>query len=290
MSNLTKVFIVLLTITSIFLCAIVVTYVANADNYKTRYSRIISERDALEQSKESLTSQLNEKNQQKDDLEKSLTGRIASEKAKADELRGKLGELERQNADLVQRTNDFAAVTKAFSETADKQTQTLNAALEEVKQLKAEQIKMGRELEEKSQALMEKTAIIETLETDKRRLTEEKADIQTRLDRLLGAGRGVAAAGLPVTPERGPAIAIPPVDRQVPLKGLVSEVDVRNAMATVSIGSADGVMKGTKFHITRGDEYICELSITDVDTDRAVGVLDLIQQQPRAGDNAVTEL
>ena len=42
MSTLTKVLIVLLTIASIFLCGIVVTYVASAENYKDKWQTLQS--------------------------------------------------------------------------------------------------------------------------------------------------------------------------------------------------------------------------------------------------------
>lgn len=76
----------------------------------------------------------------------------------------------------------------------------------------------------------------------------------------------------------------------IALKCLVSEIDAKNSMATVSIGSADGVKEGMKFHVTRGDEFICDILIIEVDTDKAVGVLELVQQLPKVGDNASTNL
>lgn len=289
MSNLTKVFIVLLTISSIFLCGIVVTYVANADNYKDKYSKLVSDRDALEQTKESLTNQLNEKTQQKDDLEKSLNTQIASMKTKVDELTVKLNTVDREKAELLTQVNNMQSVTKAFTESTEKQTQTLNSALEEVKQLKAEQIKLTKELEETSMALTEKVAIIGTLETEKRRLTEEKADLQTRYDKLLQGSTRVAASA-PVTPERGSATASQPVSPTNALKAQIVEIDAKNTLATISIGSADGVRDGMKFHVTRGDNFICDILIIDVDTDKAVGVLELVQQPPKVGDTASTSL
>ena len=61
-------------------------------------------------------------------------------------------------------------------------------------------------------------------------------------------------------------------------------------MASVSVGAVDGVREGMKFHVTRGDEFICDILIIDVDTEEAVGVLELVQQQLRVGDNASTNL
>jgi DNA repair exonuclease SbcCD ATPase subunit len=287
LSNLTKILIVLLTISAIFLCGIVVTFVATADNYKEKNTRLSSERSSLEQEKESLNTQLKEKIQQKDDLEKSLNAQIAALKTDADDIKAKLSAAERQKAELVERTNSFAATAKDFQATSEKQAQLLTTAQDEVKQIKAEQIKLSKELEQTSAAVVEKTALIESAETEKRRLIEEKADLQSRLDKMLKSG-GKPAAASPVTPEKGFAQPAQPTAQTQNLKAQITQTDSK--MATISIGSADGVKTGMKFHVTRGDEFICDVLIVDVDTDKAVGVLELVQQAPKTGDNASTNL
>ena len=290
MSNLTKILIVLLTISSIFLCGIVVTYVASSDNYRQKYNDLSSKHDALNENVESLTKQLNEKVQQKDDLEKALKNQLATTKAEADKLKADLSAIEREKAELLERVNSWASITKDFQETTEKHTQTLNAALEEVKQLKTEQIKLSKELEQTSATLVEKMAIMESVEAEKRRLTEQKAELESRLDKLLQAGGKAAVVSPPVTPERGVALPARPATEPIDLKGQVTEVDVKSSLATISMGAADGVREGMKFHVTRGDAFICDILIVDVDTEKAVGVLELVQQQPKVGDNASTNL
>ena len=81
-----------------------------------------------------------------------------------------------------------------------------------------------------------------------------------------------------------------PANETINLKAQITEVDVKNSLATISIGSADGVKEGMKFHVTRGDEFICDVLIVNVDTEKAVGVLELVQQSPKTGDNASTNL
>jgi SMC interacting uncharacterized protein involved in chromosome segregation len=286
LSNLTKILIVLLTLATILLCGIVVTYVATAENYKEKYTKLSTDRASLEQEKEGLSNQLKEKIQQKDDLEKSLNGQISTLKTQADDLKTKVSTLERREAELVERTNSFAATAKDFQATTEKQAQLLTTAQEDAKKLKAEQIKLSKELEQTSAAVVEKTALIDAAETEKRRLVEEKADLQNRLDKLMRTGGKPAAA--PVTQERGSALPAQPTAESVNLKGVITQVDTK--LATISIGSADGVKTGMKFHITRGDEFICDVLIVDVDTDKAVGVLELVQQPPKTGDNASTNL
>jgi len=271
----------------------VVTYVANADNYKQKYASLNSERDSLEKEKESLDNQLKEKIQQKDDLEKSLNGQLATLKTSAADLQAKINAVERERAELLERVNGWASITKDFQATTEKQIQLLTTAQEDVKQLKSEQIKLSKELEQTSAALVEKTAVIEAAETEKRRLIEEKADLQNQLDKTMKAGGKVAAAGTPVTQEKGYALPAQTTAAAINLKALISEVDAKNSLATVSIGSADGVKEGMKFHVTRGSEFVCDVLIVDVDTEKAVGVLELVQSAtggPKVGDNASTNL
>jgi hypothetical protein len=64
-------------------------------------------------------------------------------------------------------------------------------------------------------------------------------------------------------------------------------------MAEISLGSAHGVKESMKFHVTRGDQFICDVLILDVDTEKAVGILELVQPAtggPKVGDNVSTSL
>jgi cell shape-determining protein MreC len=290
LSNLTKILIVLLTISSIFLCGIVVTYVAWSDDYRKKYNDVSSRNDALNENVESLTKQLNDKTKEKDELEKTLKNQLAAIKTDADKMKAELSTVEREKAELLERVNSWASITKDFQETTEKHTQTLNAALEEIKQLKTEQIKLSKELEQTSQTLVERMAVLESVESEKRRLTEQKADLEGRLDKLLQIGGKEAVVSPPVTPEKGVALPARPTTEAIDLKGQVTEVDMKSSLATISLGAADGVREGMKFHVTRGDAFICDILIVDVDTEKAVGVLELVQQAPKVGDNASTNL
>ena len=290
MSTLTKILIVLLTLSSIFLCGIVVTYVANADNYKQKYTNLKADRDSLSESVNSLTKQLNEKIAEKQQMEDKLSREIALLKTEFGELQGNLKNAEREKAALLQKVNSFAAIVEGFSQTSDQQGLLLRNTLEELNKVQAEQIKERKELNETTAALIEKMAIIEMLGTENKRLLEEKFELQNSLDQLLQPKGKVAAAAVPVTPEGAIARPAIPVARDIALQGLVTAVDLKNSIASISIGTADGVKEGMKFHVTRGDEFICDILIIDVDVEEAVGVLELVQQQPRVGDNVSTNL
>ena len=288
MSTLTKILIVLLTLSSIFLCGIVVTYVANADNYRQLNSTLKAERDASKANEKSSKKQLHETIAKSQQIEDKLNNEISSLKAEIKELQGTLNNTEREKAALLQQVNNWVSITKDFYETSDKQGQLLRNTLNELNKTQAEQIKKEKELKQTTASLIEKMAIIDTLKTEKARLLEEKFELQSRLDQLLQPIGEVTAAPVPVTPRK--AIARPAATRDIALKGLVTAVDLKNSMASISIGAADGVKEGMKFHVTRGDKFLCDILIIDVDAEEAVGILELIQQQPRVGDNVSTNL
>lgn len=292
MSTLTKILIVLLTLSSIFLCGIVVTYVGNADNYKQQYGDLKADRDALKESEKGLKKQLNEKIAEKQQMEDKLSSEIASLKVELEQLEGKLKTVEGERSLLLQKVNGWTSIIRDFYETNEKQGQLLQNTLNELKNVQAEQIKERKELKETTASLVERMAIIETLGAEKKRLLEEKTEIQSRLDQFLQPMGKVAAGPVPVTPEIA-AVAKPVEEvptRDIDLKGLVTAIDLKNSMASISIGAADGVRKGMKFYVTRGDEFICNILIIDVDAKEGVGILELVQQQPRVGDNVSANL
>ena len=290
MSTLTKTLIILLTVSSIFLCGIVVTYVANADNYRQKYNDLRANKDSLKEKTNSLTKQLNDKIAQKKQIEDKLNSKIASLNTELDKLQVNLGNVEREKASLVQKLNSWASITKDFQKTNDEQGALLKKTLEELSKIQAEQVKDRKELNETTAAIIEKMAIIETLGIDKKRLIEKKSELRSRLDQFLLPTGKVTAPPVPVTPKRGKVRPTRPATEQIDLHGLITSVDLKNSMAGISIGTADGVREGMKFHVTRGNEFLCDILIIDVDEQEAVGILELVQQQPKIGDNASTNL
>ena len=290
MSTLTKILIVLLTLSSIFLCGIVVTYVANADNYRQKYNDIRTDKDSLSKKAKSLTKQVNEKIEQKKLLEDKLSSEIASLKVEIGKLQADLDNAEREKAVLLQKVNNWTSIVQDFRETNDDQGRLLEETLDQLKKVQAEQIKDRKELNETTAVLVEKMAIVETLEARAKRLIEEKTELQNRLDRFLQPLGKVAAVPVPITPEKAVARPAKPTVEDIALQGLVTAVDLKNSMASISIGTADGVKEGMKFHVIRGDEFICDILIIDIDAEEAVGILELVQKQPKVGDYVSTYL
>lgn len=290
MSTLTKILIVLLTLSSIFLCGIVVTYVANADNFKEQNEVLRTKLNATNENEKSAQKQLKENIAKSQRLESKLKNEIASLKIKFGKVENDLKDAEREKATLLAKVESWVSITENLTKTTDDQGQLLKNTLNELSEVKTEQIKQEKELKETTAFLIEKMAIIAMLEEEKKHLLEEKTELRRQLDRHLQQFGKLAAPPALVTPEKGKARPAALPSRDIELKGLVAAVDLKNSLASISIGKADNVKEGMKFYVTRGDEFICEILIIDIDAEEAIGVLERVQQQPRVGDNVSTNL
>jgi hypothetical protein len=290
LSTLTKILIVLLTISSIFLCAIVVTYVATADNYRQKYNTQRAELDSAKKTAISKTEQYNAKSAEKDVLEAKLKGEISNKDIELSTLQGKLKEIEAKSKIWEKRASDMTSVVETKEQTLNETIQLMKNSQAQLTLKLAEIEKLEAQFEDTSNTLLEKLAIIQTLETEKKQLIEEKVELQNRMDKLLQPTGRRPAPVVTVTPKKEIARPAPVIAKKIGLKGLVTAVDTKNKMASISIGTADGVREGMKFHVTRGDKFICDILIIDTDAEEAVGAMELVQEQPRAGDTVSTNL
>lgn len=277
-----------MTVASIFLCGVVVTYIANAENYKEKYQGQQRTLSAAKENAENLQEQLKEKIDEHDRQKKLLNDKIAALENDLTVLKGKAQIIEREKSELMLRVDNFGSYVEAFTETNTSQQNLLKATLDELDKTKTTLVKREKEIKELSAYLDEKMAIIEVLETDKKRLVEQKSELQNSLDNFLLAGGRQAGEPEPVTPELTTIKTVTPPAETIDLKGLVTEVDLKNSAAGISLGKLDGVKIGMIFHVTRGDEFIRDILIVDVDEKEAVGVLQLGDQNPKIGDTAVT--
>ncbi|MBN1796346.1 MAG: hypothetical protein JW804_06715 [Sedimentisphaerales bacterium] len=295
MSPLTKILIVLLTVASVALCAMVVSYVASADNYKGKYEQSQNDLKMAKQKEQQANEDLKSAKASFGQTESNLQKRVTELNNQFIDTSGKLSEAERERARLLEEQDKYKTLADSFQKTMEEQGKLLKNNMEELDKVRAEGVKLEKELNETSNALIEEQAIVDSLEKKIKHLEEEKAELLARLNEPLRPFGREATPARPVTRTREAATApireTPTVTlpvRDIDLKAVVKAVDMKNSMASVSVGSADGVTEGMRFHVTRGSQFICDIVIISVDVEEAVGVLELVQQQPMIGDNAST--
>lgn len=293
MSTLTKVLIVLLTIASIFLCGIVVTYVANADNYKQKFENLNTNYQAAKRNEDNAKTQLNNTIEEKDRNAEKLGEQIASLGEQISKLKSDLANAERERDDANRKVNNWAAIVMDFSKTIENNEKLAKDALTERDLKEAELIKQGKELKDTTAALMENMAIVKQLQDESKRLLEEKTELQNKLDLYLQQYGKAIAEPMPVTAVQD-VVSLTPPAKDIDLNGSITDVDLKNLLAEISIGEADGVREGMRFHLTRGSKFICDMVVLDVWPEKAVGWLDLVQDQeqdkPQINDRVSTNL
>lgn len=301
MSTLTKVLIVLLTVFSIFLCGIVVTYVANAENQRERADNLQRSIQSAKASQAAAVAGEEEANKAAEALKEELNGQITALDLKNKELLAQVDEVKRQNDLLMSENQKQRASTSMANELATKQTEMFKDAQTQVANLQADQTNRKKELDETNRMLLEKMSVIDQLQSKVRQLTEENQDVETRLNQYLQQyGRIATKPPVTVAPRNGGVQPVQPASttasmaqtRTIALNGKVTAVDIKNKLAEISIGAAAGVRQEMKFHITRGDRWVADMLILEVGPDKAVGIVDLVQQgmEPRAGDTVATNL
>jgi uncharacterized phage infection (PIP) family protein YhgE len=273
----------LLSLFSIFLCGTVVTYVGTAKNYKSAYEDLKTELTALQKKTRSYEQQLEEKKHQMDELSGKLDAEMAKLKDEKNQLEQELKNAEHAKATLDEKVQSLAAAALKFEQTVGGMEDSLETTRQELDQARAEGIKLTKNLNEITASLEEKMAQLNAVDAERRRLLEGK----TRLEQQL-SGKGDSAVSFePITPLPDSA-ATEAVETPVStvLQGLVTAID--GSLVTISIGNADGVVKGMIFHVIRNDSFVCDIRITEVDTEASAGGIQLVQQQPKVGDIAST--
>ena len=290
MSTLTKVLIVLLTVFSIFLCGIVVTYVANAENYREKATKADRDYKSAREMRRKAEDDLDEAKQAHQVAKDEWAAQRTELENTLSTLENDLKDVKRENRNLVM---DVANANKAVTMTTEiqnKQMEQAQTAQQEVTQLRADQTRLDKELKETNQVLLEKMAIISQFDEKNKQLMEANQELEKRLNEYLRQYGKITTTPAVVTPTQGTALPTETIARDIALNGRVTELDLTNGLAAISIGSAAGVDRKMQFHVTRGEKFVCDIVILDVEADKAVGDLKRMQMQPQVGDTVTTNL
>jgi cell division protein FtsL len=300
LSTLTKVLIVLLTVVSLFLSGIVVTYVSNADNWQKKANEFRTQSQNDKNKRDKAQTDLADGLKDAKVREDGLNSQVATLTAQIKKLEEDLLAAKRENNQLVQQGASLAAAAQANSTGEKEQRALFDQEHKKVQALESDRINRVKELTETSESLLQKVALITQLQDQVRQLTQENQDLGNRVNQyLVQYGKIAAKPPTTVAPGSGgvrpvpqPIAAVTALTKNIGLNGRVTDVDLQHRMVEISVGAAAGVRQDMIFYITRGDQYVANIKIMEALPDKAVGILDLVQPglQPQAGDKAATNL
>ena len=263
-----------------------IVFVGNSSNYKALYEEQQSLRTVAEMDLATKASQFDEQIKKSNEMKTSLQQEIQDLKIETNKLAEDKQRAERLAQQYQGQADSWKGVMSGFEQSVRNLQASLDQAQTQLDDARSQGIKDQKELNQITADLYEKIVQLQDLEAERRRLMEQKKALEAQV----AAGTTTASRPreiIPVTPLNqiaAPAAVVTGTD----VKGLV--VAVGESMVQLSVGSADGVTKGAVFHITRGDSFLCDVVVTDVDINKCAGVLELVQQRPQVGDTASTQL
>jgi len=265
LSAITKLFVVLLVISSLLLSASVVVFVNKVEDYragneKAKRDLASAKRDAeaavrdLDAAHAASVSQAKDFATREGQLNKEITDRDA----KVQELNASLAQATK-DAQVKDMTNKGISDALRASQEENKGYLALNT---EMRNKNDELLKQNGELNTQITVLDNKLRA-----TDKAReyAEEHVTELQQQIKNMSGGGGGNAAPG-----GGGSSLANPPA-----INAVVRAVDIIGGKkyATISVGSSDNVAKGMKFNIINRNtaEYLGSLTVDRVDVNEAIG-------------------
>jgi len=284
LSILTKILAVLLSVFSLLLAGMVVTFVGNTNNYKQWYEEEKNLTTILQAELTTKDEQYNVQVKKIDEIKQQENQELQSLRADKNQLASDLRKAERLAQQYQGQAESWKGVMTGFEQSVRNLQASLSQTQTQLDHARTQGVKDQKELNQITADLYEKIVQLQSLEAERRRLLEQKKELENRVT----TGGLSAKEIIPVTPLNRTASPATTAPAGTDVKGLV--VEVQQNLITLSVGSADGVKENMVFHITRGDRFLCDVVVTNVDINRCAGVLDLIQQSPQVGDTASTEL
>jgi len=283
---LTKVFVVLAAVLALALSALTMMYSVNAETIATQY------RDAQRLAESAEQALADARSAHEGEVEQ-LRGAIAQlEQARA-ELRKDVSNLQLENDRLLrERQSAVEAVTRA-----EGRYDQLNVSLQTQADVIAEQsgelsTLRNRELDfqetklQLEDALADQESRIQVLDQTVRALQEQLAEAKRENEDLRARGGSGTTASAGTVTISGPAVR----GRVV---GVRYDDVTERSLVRITLGRNDRMRRDAKLHVYRGNEFIADIVLREVDLQESIGEVVLLRpgaEGPRAGDVVTTDL
>jgi len=275
LNALTKAFVVVVTILSVVLVALVVPFAARVPDYAQQYKEMEQDRDAqLKKAQEAAALVRNAIAAKGSELESSLAS-ISSLTSELDRANNDNKALQTQLNQSRETASRSAAGLEISARNNETKSQTIAKQSELIKDQLGQIASLSSQRGDLSQSLIEARGNIRRLSDNYMRIQEQNKSLNQQLLESQ-ASLKVALEKLavfididenPLTPESPVAI-----------RGTVTKIDQVTDGITfvqVNVGKRDLVKPGMTFTVSRGDAFIAKVKISSVDTAEAVGELTL---------------
>jgi uncharacterized protein (DUF3084 family) len=275
LTTLTKVFIVVLTVFAIVISMLVIQYTAQSTNFKKLAD------DYQSQFKQEQQLRMLGDNQQKVTEEhfnkviKTQQEELSKTRVDMDKMASQVSSL---NNELLAERQKTASLTGQLNQSGnminagDAERKQLQTQVESVRKdnsgLRADNFKLA-EVNQKLELQRQ------LYEQEIRLLKEQNYSLGERLEKLRSRGHAAATGSESTPTATGDKAQAATESEGSPILGQITEV--RNSLASISIGSAQGVKNGAEFIIYRNGQYLGKLRVNKVLPGQAAG--EILQKQ-----------
>ncbi len=286
MHVLTKIFVVLVSLLACMLVPLVVTYAHNENSYASLYSAAKSQADAAEAELRSARSgfdtakaTLQTENTQLQETVKDLRSQMAS-------LELDVRQAEQGRVEAESRQSEFQAQLATLASAIQVGQSVRETLLSEVRDLRDRMLDTERERVELDQAYQLALSEKEVAEKARRALEEELAQIKDERSSALDQVQRYVSTYGPLDAGDSVQLGVRP-DRNLETRIVEVRRTADEVLAEIDAGSRDGVKIGWVLTISNAEGFAGRLRVTEVDINRAVGVVELEQGRVAQGDRVL---
>jgi septal ring factor EnvC (AmiA/AmiB activator) len=286
LSPLTKTLVVLVTLLSIVLVAIVVPFAANTQDLRAKLTEVRAERDTAQVKASNATDELAAIREQKNTRIAELEDRVAELENTVSEKNSEITNLDQDIQDARTRNQQLAgsldvlsAQVSQIAAVNETKTQQLSDARDKLIDLQKKNIEATNRIAKLESSLDSQVRQVRSYKEQYQQARDRVATLETRWQEV------PSPVKQSITGEGEDQQPVTPVPE--PIAGQVTGVNQPSEEVTlvqINVGENDRVQKNMKFMVHRGDQYIGTLVIDRVDADQAVGRMTLQQTNVQAGD------
>jgi hypothetical protein len=290
LSALTKIFVVLLVVSSLLLSAAVVVFVNRVETFNTTLTTTKAQLAAAKRDQATATTNLESAMQSRNELQAEMTRQVGDLNRQLVDKDTAMQKLEGDVAQLKKDAQVAAATQKGTADlarAAQEENKGLTQMVSEIRNKNDELTKQNGELNTQVTVLDNR---LRAVDREREFAVERNAELQNQLKNMPRGGAGGAGAGGAASSEATTAAAT----SAGPINGVVRSVDVIGGKkyATISVGSADNVTKGMRFNVINrnGGEFLGYLTVDSVQQNEAIGQLEGKVDKIQPGVEVKTQL
>jgi myosin heavy subunit len=290
LSVLTKVFVVLVTVLSVLLVALIVPFVANTQNYRQLYESAQSQARGAEVKAASVQAEINA-------AQEANALRVAELNNKNQQLTATINTLQTDLADArangAKSASDLAklqADVSRLSAAANTSASLLDATRSELSQWREKAVAADTQLIQRADRINQLESTNETLVRSVDRLREQMTALQEQSKELEKLWASVPESVRQQVTGQTASADGGEVASTVAIRGQVTKVETMDdtTFVQLNVGSNDGVRPNMKFLVHKGDQFVGTVMVSAVDANASAGRVTLAQGTITAGDAVLT--